>query len=179
MWIPSMGNHGVARGISEGRRRRPSCSSSDICITSRTLKSQTTSYNYFGPLSEVAWLASINKCLEYSTSCITASSGIYLTELHHFKWFLVGFVICGNWWVNTLRLKRCMAFCRWHSQMHFLFKLAFWFEILLQFVPRGPSDNMAALVQVKAWHWKSNKPLPKPMMTQFTDTCMPHQPTMS
>ena len=30
-----------------------------------------------------------------------------------------------------------------------------------------------ALVQVIAWHWTGDKPLPEPMMTQFTDICVP------
>ena len=32
----------------------------------------------------------------------------------------------------------------------------------------------AALVQVMACRQKGNKPLPEPMMTQFTDTCKQH-----
>ena len=35
--------------------------------------------------------------------------------------------------------------------------------------PRGPIDNMSALVQVMAWHLCDAKPLPKSMLTQFTE----------
>ena len=44
----------------------------------------------------------------------------------------------------------------------------------LKFVPRSPIDNNAALVQVMAWHRTGNKPLPEPMMKQFTDAYMQH-----
>ena len=37
-------------------------------------------------------------------------------------------------------------------------------------VPRSPVDKKAALVQVMAWDWTGDKPLPEPMLTHFTDT---------
>ena len=43
-------------------------------------------------------------------------------------------------------------------------------QISLKFVPKGPIDNKSALVQVMAWCLFSAKPLPEPMLTQFTDT---------
>ena len=45
---------------------------------------------------------------------------------------------------------------------------------LAEFVPRGPIDNKPALVQVMAWRRKGDKPLPEPMMAQFTDAYMQH-----
>ena len=46
----------------------------------------------------------------------------------------------------------------------------FWFEFhYLKFVPKGLIDNMSSLVQVMAWRLTGDKPLPEPMMTQFTD----------
>ena len=47
-------------------------------------------------------------------------------------------------------------------------------QISLKFVPRIPIDNKAALVQVMAWRWTGNNPLPEPMMAQFTDAYMRH-----
>ena len=47
-------------------------------------------------------------------------------------------------------------------------------QISLKFVPEGPIDNKSALVQVMAWRWTSDKPLPEPMVTQFTDAYMWH-----
>ena len=47
-------------------------------------------------------------------------------------------------------------------------------RISLKFVPRSPVDNKAALVQVMAWRWTGDKPLPEPMLTQFTGAYMRH-----
>ena len=47
-------------------------------------------------------------------------------------------------------------------------------QISLKFVPKGPIDKYSALVQVIAWHGTGDKPLPEPMLTQFTDAYMPH-----
>ena len=45
----------------------------------------------------------------------------------------------------------------------------FFIQISLKFVPNGPIDNKPALVQVMAWRWTGDKPLPEPVLTQFTD----------
>ena len=47
-------------------------------------------------------------------------------------------------------------------------------RISLKFVPKVPIDNEAALVEVMAWHQTDMKPLPEPMLTQFTDAYMRH-----
>ena len=44
----------------------------------------------------------------------------------------------------------------------------------LKFVPRSPIDNTPALVQVMAWCLTGDRPLPEPMLTQFTDAYMRH-----
>ena len=46
-------------------------------------------------------------------------------------------------------------------------------NISLKLVPRSPIDN-TALVQVMAWHRTGDRPLPEPMMIQFTDAYMRH-----
>ena len=43
-------------------------------------------------------------------------------------------------------------------------------QISLKFVPKSPIDNKPALVRVMAQCRTGDKPLPEPMMTQFTDT---------
>ena len=48
------------------------------------------------------------------------------------------------------------------------------FRISLKFVPMSPVDNKPALVQVMAWRRTGDKPLPEPMITQFTDAYMRH-----
>ena len=37
------------------------------------------------------------------------------------------------------------------------------------FVPKGPINNIAALVQMMAWRQPGDKSLSEPMVTQFTD----------
>ena len=38
------------------------------------------------------------------------------------------------------------------------------FKIPLKFVPRGPINNISALVQIMAWHRPDDKPLSEPML---------------
>ena len=47
-------------------------------------------------------------------------------------------------------------------------------QISLELVPKSPIDKKPALVQAMAWRRTGDKPLPEPMMTQFTDTYMQH-----
>ena len=53
-------------------------------------------------------------------------------------------------------------------------KFCIWIQISLKFVPKGPIDKKSALDLVMAWHRTGDKPLPEPMLTQFTDTYIPH-----
>ena len=48
-------------------------------------------------------------------------------------------------------------------------------QISLKLVPSGQIDNKPAFVQVMVWRWTGDKPLPEPMMAQFTDAYMRHQ----
>ena len=47
-------------------------------------------------------------------------------------------------------------------------------KISLKFVPRSLIGNKPVLVLVMAWRRTGDKPLPEPMLTQFTDTYMRH-----
>ena len=47
-------------------------------------------------------------------------------------------------------------------------------QISLKFVPKGPIDSKSALVQVVAWCWTGDKPLPESVLTQLTDAYMGH-----
>ena len=58
-------------------------------------------------------------------------------------------------------------------------KFCIFIQISLKFVPKGQIDNKSALVQVMAWRWTGDKPLPAPMLTQFTDAFMRHLGEMS
>ena len=83
--------------------------------------------------------------------------------------------------INTLRLRQ--------KGRHFpddIFKWIFLNEnawilinISLEFVPRGPINNIPTLVQVMAWGLTGDKPLSEQMMTQFNDTYMRHSASMS
>ena len=47
-------------------------------------------------------------------------------------------------------------------------------QISLKFVSSSPIVNKQALVKVMAWRRIGDKPLPEPMMTQFTEAYMWH-----
>ena len=47
-------------------------------------------------------------------------------------------------------------------------------QISLKYFTRSPIDYKAALVEVMAWRRKGAKPLPEPIMTQFTDAYIRH-----
>ena len=59
-----------------------------------------------------------------------------------------------------------------------IFKCIFMFCVSIQisrkFLPSGPINNKSALVHVMAWCQTGNKPLPEPILTQFTDAYMRH-----
>ena len=52
-------------------------------------------------------------------------------------------------------------------------------QFSLKFVPKGPIDNKSTSVHVMAWRLFGAKPLPEPMLTQFTDTYMRNYGEMS
>ena len=52
-------------------------------------------------------------------------------------------------------------------------------QISLKFVIRSPIDKKPALFQVMAWRRTGDKPLPEPMLTQFTAMYMQHWGEMS
>ena len=47
-------------------------------------------------------------------------------------------------------------------------------QIPLKFVPKGQIDYKSVLVRVMAWRRTGDRPLPEPMLTQFTDAYMLH-----
>ena len=56
----------------------------------------------------------------------------------------------------------------------FLWKWSNYVEMSQKFVPMSSIENGAALVQVMPWHRTGDKPIPEPMLTQFTDAYMQH-----
>ena len=73
-------------------------------------------------------------------------------------------------WISTLRPRR--------NKQHFaddIFKRIFFNEnvwisikISLKFVPKGPINNIPALVQIMAWRRSGDKPLSEPMMVSLS-----------
>ena len=65
--------------------------------------------------------------------------------------------------------KKWPPFSRWHFQMHFLE----WrcinslIKISMKFLPKGPINNIPALVQIMAWRRPGDRPLSEPMMVSF------------
>ena len=51
-------------------------------------------------------------------------------------------------------------------------------KISPKFIPKGPINNILALVQIMAWRRTGDKPLSEPMMTQFNDAYMRHSAPM-
>ena len=49
-------------------------------------------------------------------------------------------------------------------------------KISLKFVPKGPINNISALVEIMAWRRISYKPLSEPMMTQFNEAYLVTRP---
>ena len=51
-------------------------------------------------------------------------------------------------------------------------RISIW--ISLEFVLKGPINNIPALVEIMAWRRPGNKPLSEPMLIQSTDAYMRH-----
>ena len=60
------------------------------------------------------------------------------------------------------------------SDVFFNVNIRILIEISLKFVPKGLIENKPALVYMVVWRRIGDKPLPKPMLTQFTDAYMWH-----
>ena len=96
--------------------------------------------------------------LQLAFESITASSPVI--------WEIYEAVLKG---VNTLRPRQ--------NGRHFpddIFKCCFlneniWISIkfLLKFVPKGPINNILALVQIMAWCWPGDKPLSEPTLVSY------------
>ena len=65
--------------------------------------------------------------------------------------------------------------CCWYFQLHF-FNEILWIsiEISLKFVPKGPINNIPAMVQIMAWCRTGDKPLSEPMVAYVADAYMHH-----
>ena len=75
---------------------------------------------------------------------------------------------------NTLKPRqKWPPFRRRYFQTHFLEWKCISIEISLKFVPKGPVNNIPALVQMVAWRRPGDKPLSEPMMINLlTHICV-------
>ena len=64
-------------------------------------------------------------------------------------------------------------------QTNFNFHRRISIQFSLKFVHKGPTDKKSALVKVMACRPLGVKPLPEPMLTQFSDAYMRHKGEMS
>ena len=94
-------------------------------------------------------------------------------KIHLFAFNELVLKLVSNWRLlihNTLRPRQ--------NGRHFaddVFKCIFWngnlwisIKISLKFVPKGPINNIPALVQIMAWRRPGDKPLSEPMMVSLT-----------
>ena len=72
--------------------------------------------------------------------------------------------------INTWRLGQYGWHLRNNSFKQFFFNenVFILYKIPLKFVPKGLIVNKSALNQVMTWHQTGDKPLPEPMLTQFS-----------
>ena len=99
----------------------------------------------------------------------------YIVQFHYNTVQYNTLLHTAHWWLNTLRLSQ--------NGCHFpdnIFKCIFSNEnvkvlikISLKFVPKGPINNIPALVQIMAWRWPGDKPLSESMMVSLlTHICI-------
>ena len=72
---------------------------------------------------------------------------------------------CGTWF-NTLRPRQDGCYFADDVLKCIFLNENVWIslKIPLKFVPRGPINNILALVQIMAWRWPGAKPLSEPML---------------
>ena len=65
-------------------------------------------------------------------------------------------------------------FHRQHLLCYLSENFCIFYQVSLNFAPRGPNDKRSVLVQVMAWRRTGDKPLSGPTQIQFTDAYMRH-----
>ena len=86
----------------------------------------------------------------------------------------VGILVCHKLFKHIEAVTKWTPFRRRHSQTHFLNEnVRISIKISLKFVPRGPINDIPALVQIMAWHRTGDKPLSETMIVRLpTHTCV-------
>ena len=75
-----------------------------------------------------------------------------------------------EWDINTLRYKQHYRHFIDDIFKCILFNENVWIpvKISLKFVPKGPINNIPVSVQVMAWRWPGDKPLPESMVVRLS-----------
>ena len=75
--------------------------------------------------------------------------------------------------INTLRLSRRPFADDTFKRIFFNENVRISIKISLKFVPKGPINNIPALVEIMAWRRPGDKPLSEPMMVRLpTHICV-------
>ena len=77
--------------------------------------------------------------------------------------------------ITSTAVMKWTPFYRRTFQMHFFLNENVWIPVTisLKFVPKGPINNIPALVQIMAWRRSGDKPLSEPMMVSLpTHICV-------
>ena len=93
-------------------------------------------------------------------------------KLNH---IIIGVDWC-QYWLNTLRPRQNGHHFTDDISEGIFFNESVWIlnEISLKYIPWGLIYNMAALVQIMAWHWTGDKPLSEAMLVCCTDAYRHH-----
>ena len=123
-------------------------------------------------------LNSVNKRMSWLVNAFHIIGLLWGESTDHRMWVIWEAMMLMWHYFNTLRLRR--------NGRHFadgIFKYIFlnenvWIpiKISIKFVPKGPINNIPALVQIMAWRRPGNKPLSEPMMVGLTTHICVTQP---
>ena len=113
--------------------------------------------------------------VDYRTYIMHIGQGLYLFDRSLYKKDYLVFHDTRLYWFNSLRPRR--------NRRHFaddIFRCIFLNEnvlisikISLKFIPKGPINNIPALVQVMAWRRPGDKPLSEPIVVSLlTHICV-------
>ena len=100
----------------------------------------------------------MHRCLNNATS--SSPAGTELTTIWR-KWDIINFLWpLTHWGRDKMAAIFQMTFSNAFSRMKI-------YEFWLRFVPKGPINNIPALVQIMAWRWSGDRPLSEPTMASL------------
>ena len=127
--------------------------------------------NYFSLLIWYHYYEIITYCMyclcSYLRNCYSANHGLLFNL--NFNFMLLSYFI-----QHIEAETKWPSFSRQHFQINFLeWKFINFIKILLKFVPKGPINNIPALIQIMACRWPGDKPLSELMLVSLlTHRCV-------